>query len=456
MNASDIGVIESTIQFNLPEPLVDKPYKINNFFSDEMFERVRKKIDSLGMGPSGALKYHTMIGRWESPVEFDSDIEDFCLEQARTIFRDKTLKKAYFFVCRYQIHEGCIPSLWEHTDQNGTQTTIDVAIENTADWDLLVEREIFSQEPNSAMIFAGQQHMHARPDYPTDDASVYTTVLFLHFTQPEHWIQKNQRGIYEYGSDGDIRYFNRNRFLALPDIPVGQPVCECHDYSTGMNLYNTMFGNMVDGQIEITAMDMQSKKVIAPGIVEYSFSKDSARILKGLLQNHCFRMWEPAEVLGPDRKPTTNYNARRCYVRFMNANSLSCHPFDPATRLYASLENGIWPIVDDFRKMYFLNELVSDSWSLLRYEKNNNFHNHFDDCYEYPRVVSATIFLNDDFEGGELVFPNHDVTIKPEAGKIVLFSSAFPFIHRVNPVLRGTRYAAVKWFRHASAGKVDV
>lgn len=445
----------SKIQFELPEPLVSKPYKITNFFSPEMFERVKTRIDSLGMGPRGRLQYHTMIGRWESPVSFDDDIEQFCLEQAKQIFGDETLQKAYFFVCRYQIHQGCLPNLWEHTDQNGTQTTIDVSIENTADWDLLVEKELFSQEPNSAMIFAGQQHMHARPAYPTKDESKFTTVLFLHFTQPSHWIQKDNRGIYEFGSDGDIRFFNRNRYLALPDHPVEQPVCKCHDYANGMNLYNSMFGSLINGEIEITPIDILSRQILAPGIVEYTFQKESARVLKGLVQNHCFRMWESAQVLSPDKKPVVDYNSRNCYVRFLDKRSTSCHPFDPVSRLYASLENGIWPIVKDFRKTYFLEELSSDSWSLLRYEQGNKFHNHFDDCFQYPRVLSVTMFLNDDFDGGELVFPNHGITIKPEAGKIVLFSSAFPFMHSVNPVTRGVRYSIVKWFSHAGPDKMD-
>lgn len=445
--------IEGRIEFNLPETLVKRPHKIKDFFPPGMFAKVVEKVDSLGMGPDGHLQYHTMIGRWESSVDFDEETERFCIQQARTIFGDDTLQKAYFFVCRYQIQNGCVPNLWEHTDQNGTQTTIDVAIENTANWNLLVEREEFTQEPNSAMIFAGQQHMHARPAYPTDDENAYTTVLFLHFTQPEHWIQKDNRGISRYGRDGDVRYFNRNRFMPMPDPPVEQPICQCHDYANVLQTYDFVAGEQIDSATELVDMSVLQNKVVAPGIVVYDFSKDSARVLKGLTQNFCFKMWESARVLNEEKTTSVvNYDARKCFTKFISeVNAMSCHPQDPQRRLWMSLEAGISPVVEDFRSMYSLRGLDSVHWQLTRYEQGNMFHDHVDDCLEFPRVVSVSVILNDDYEGGDLFFKHQDVTVEPKAGRIVVFDSSFAFMHRVNPIKRGIRYAAVKWYAHKGA-----
>jgi hypothetical protein len=439
---------DGVIKFDLPTPLVDEPKLINNFLPEEMFLRVKNAVDKLKLGPNGTFQYHTMIGRWESSISFDKDIEEYCLMKAREIFNDQTLEKAYFFVSRYQIHDGCIPSLWEHYDQNGTQTTIDLTIENSANWDLRVERVDYKQEANSAIIFAGQQHMHARPPYPTLDSSLSTVVLFMHFTQPNHWIQTEKNAIYKYGSDGDIRYFNKNRYIPLPDSPVEQPVCPCHDYSNVLGTYTQMFGEFTDDEVEITELPMLSKGVLAPGIVEYLVPREASLTLDGLTRNVCFKLWNRAQVLGPDRKPTVNYNARSCYVRYLNNSAQTCHPHDPANRLYSSLQAGIEPIVNDFAKMYNILDLESHTWSLLRYERSDKFHNHTDDCAEFPRVVSVVMFLNDDFSGGELVFENHNLVIEPKAGKIVLFSSSFPFVHRVNPVLFGNRHTAITWYSY--------
>lgn len=436
-------MLNGQLKFELPEVLA-KPHVVKDFFTPELFERVKTRINSLGMGPGGHLQFHTMLARWESPVSFDEETERYCLERAREIFAEPKLEKAYFYAVRYQKHNGCIPHLWEHTDQNGTQTTIDITIENTAKWGLLVEGELFSQDPNDAIIFCGQQHTHARPPYPTDDEESFTTVIFLHFTQPDHWIQKNRSGIYEYGVDGDIRFFNKNRYFALPDPPLAQPVCSCHDYSQVLSLYNQYFGDAVDSKTEIVPIEIRSKVELAPGIVKYEFDKESARTLKGLVHNSVNKMWEQARVYG--NGPVVNTSARNCSNYFLKGHEITCHPQDPIRRLYESLERGMPKFINDYRSRFRIPELSAEHWVLLRYEQSNMFHAHVDDAKPYPRVVSMSMFLNDDFDGGEIEFPEYGVKIKPEAGTCVFFSSSFPYIHEVHPVTRGVRYAIVRWY----------
>ena len=439
------------IEFELPDPLISEPVVIKSFFPDEMFSRIKQTVDNLKMGPDGPLKYHTMIGRWESPVGFSKDIEDYALAKARELFNDDTLLKAYFYAVRYQSVDGCIPHLWEHTDQNGTQTTIDITIENTAKWNLLVEGNQYEQNENEGIIFAGQQHIHARPPFPSRRTDVYTTVVFMHFTRPDHWIQKKSKehSIGRYGSDGDIRFFNRNRYIPMPDAPVNQPVCSCHNYAGVLSLYDNILGNYVDDEIELVDMSVVDKKVLAPGIVEYQISQESAQVLKGLTQNACFKLWQPAQVLDNDREPAVNYLARTCYVKFINSTQLSCHVHDPIRRLYESLEVGIAPIIEDFRKMYSIPELQSHNWQLTRYERDGTFHDHVDDCIEFPRVVSVSILLNDSYTGGDLVFKHKKVKVSRGAGKIVVFGAGFENMHSVKPVASGIRYAAVKWYNYA-------
>jgi predicted 2-oxoglutarate/Fe(II)-dependent dioxygenase YbiX len=63
------------------------------------------------------------------------------------------------------------------------------------------------------------------------------------------------------------------------------------------------------------------------------------------------------------------------------------------------------------------------------------------------RDLSVVYFLNDDFEGGELVFPDLDLLIQARSGTLVCFPSDHNFIHGVNPVTTGHRYTAVTWMR---------
>lgn len=53
--------------------------------------------------------------------------------------------------------------------------------------------------------------------------------------------------------------------------------------------------------------------------------------------------------------------------------------------------------------------------------------------------ISAVAYLNDDFEGGGLEFPNQNIFIKPTAGSIIIFPSVQPFVHDPKPA-SGVKY----------------
>lgn len=59
-------------------------------------------------------------------------------------------------------------------------------------------------------------------------------------------------------------------------------------------------------------------------------------------------------------------------------------------------------------------------------------------------VLSMILCLNDDYEGGELVFWD-DYKVKPPSGSIILWPSLFLYPHGVDEVTSGLRYSAVSW-----------
>lgn len=63
--------------------------------------------------------------------------------------------------------------------------------------------------------------------------------------------------------------------------------------------------------------------------------------------------------------------------------------------------------------------------------------------------ISAVGYLNDDYSGGEIGFPNQNISIKPEAGSIIIFPSTDPFIHDPQPAYGSERYICpVFWYRN--------
>lgn len=61
------------------------------------------------------------------------------------------------------------------------------------------------------------------------------------------------------------------------------------------------------------------------------------------------------------------------------------------------------------------------------------------------RDISVLMYLNDDYEGGQIEFTQLQLTIRPKAGMLLAFPSYWEFEHKVHPVTKGTRYSIVSW-----------
>jgi hypothetical protein len=57
-------------------------------------------------------------------------------------------------------------------------------------------------------------------------------------------------------------------------------------------------------------------------------------------------------------------------------------------------------------------------------------------------AFSMITYLNEDYEGGEIEFPNHNMSLKPASGSLLIFPSQEPYLHKVNPILSGERYTS--------------
>jgi hypothetical protein len=89
-------------------------------------------------------------------------------------------------------------------------------------------------------------------------------------------------------------------------------------------------------------------------------------------------------------------------------------------------------------------------YQLLRYKPGQHFHEHIDNVAGHTswgqRQLSAVLYLNDDYTGGEIAFPRHKKTIKAKAGDVVLFPSHFTHPHASLDVKSGVKHAVVSWF----------
>jgi hypothetical protein len=81
---------------------------------------------------------------------------------------------------------------------------------------------------------------------------------------------------------------------------------------------------------------------------------------------------------------------------------------------------------------------------VAKFEVGLGMHEHFDE--NRPNDIAVLTYLNDDYVGGEIYFPEYDIYIKPEPGDLLTFPDNPNFIHGVKAITSGTRFTAPQWY----------
>lgn len=128
------------------------------------------------------------------------------------------------------------------------------------------------------------------------------------------------------------------------------------------------------------------------------------------------------------------------------------------TKESMDLQNKIWFAIDRYIRndFGFMSEWFSgwNGYSQVRYNRYNpatqmklhcdHIHSMFDGNRKGIPVLSILGALNDDYEGGELIFWESE-KIQLKAGSLMIFPSNFMYPHKVVEVTKGTRYSYVSW-----------
>jgi hypothetical protein len=101
--------------------------------------------------------------------------------------------------------------------------------------------------------------------------------------------------------------------------------------------------------------------------------------------------------------------------------------------------------VDDYASYWGINVVYYEAFNFVKYEgKGSHFNVHADHGPVYNCTVSAVVYINEDYEGGDLKFPRLDnLVYKPKVGDIVLCPSNYIYEHASLPIESGTKYCVV-------------
>jgi len=94
-------------------------------------------------------------------------------------------------------------------------------------------------------------------------------------------------------------------------------------------------------------------------------------------------------------------------------------------------------------------KLISFDQKLQRTEPGGGYHHwHCENStWEMSnRSLVWAIYLNDEFEAGETEFLHQHIRVKPKRGTVVIWPAAWPWQHRGNPPINGTKYILTGWY----------
>lgn len=88
-----------------------------------------------------------------------------------------------------------------------------------------------------------------------------------------------------------------------------------------------------------------------------------------------------------------------------------------------------------------------EGYIIIKYGVGQKFELHCDDFQQQTRRLSCVMYLNEDYEGGELHFPEQNLILKPREGDVILFPSFFSYPHKSLPIRSGTKLAITTWYQ---------
>jgi hypothetical protein len=148
-------------------------------------------------------------------------------------------------------------------------------------------------------------------------------------------------------------------------------------------------------------------------------------------------------------------------IAFYGSSGMGIHPDDPRLAEYGlppmyfdSLRTKFQEAIEAvFERPVKANTSHAQKWDVGGFASPHSDNSDFDgnpNAFEINKYVGI-LYLNGDYEGGELFFRDHDISFKPEPYSYICFPGGVENIHGVEEITKGTRYTMVSFWDFAEA-----
>jgi len=138
-----------------------------------------------------------------------------------------------------------------------------------------------------------------------------------------------------------------------------------------------------------------------------------------------------------------------------NTSTKNRHHIHPDKQLEIYIDNKLSrSLFPEIKKIFHFDVNYRELYKICSYdaETNGRFHAHRDTPSPFQhRKYAMSLFLNDDYEGGEFELPEYNFKIKPKANCALIFPGICS--HKVNQVTAGSRRVIITFFCSEIEGK---
>lgn len=118
--------------------------------------------------------------------------------------------------------------------------------------------------------------------------------------------------------------------------------------------------------------------------------------------------------------------------------------FEKAKDLVESINSRcIYLINDHYQTDYILDPL----YNIYKFREGDFMKEHHDSGLSLDIKLGVVLYLNDDFDGGEIYYPKANLEIKPVARSLVVHPAGMIYRHGVKPVSNGQRFSLAGFAR---------
>lgn len=94
-----------------------------------------------------------------------------------------------------------------------------------------------------------------------------------------------------------------------------------------------------------------------------------------------------------------------------------------------------------------IDPLNSRALHLVKFTEGFDLEPHVDTLSDESLHIASVYYVNDDYVGGEINFPQHNLKIKPDANSLIIFPGNENYVHEVLEAFEEPRYSSALWFQ---------